>query len=236
MRLKEASENDLNHEEFLVQMVQDEIAQRENNNLKKRLRTALFGVEKTLEGFDFKFNSQYIPATFIRELATCRFIDVKENVVIAGSPGVGKTHIAKALGHQACRAGYNVLFKKAHTYIEELLNAKTCFKYEVLFKKGTQVDFLILDDFGFRKMNIKEAEIFYSLVDERLGNASTIVTSNRPANDWINVFPDAVMGGAILDRLVSGAKKLIISSKAKSHRKEGVKNDELEVDKAGKKS
>ena len=234
MRLREAGENDLSHEQFLTQMVQDELAQRENNNLKRRLRVAQFGVEKTLEGFDFRFNSQALPAGTIRELATCRFIELKENVVIAGPPGIGKTHIAKAIGHQACRNGFQVLFKKAHPYIEELVNAKTFFKYEGLFKKGTQADLLILDDFGFRKMSIKEAEVFYSLIDERLGSGSTFVTSNRPAADWISIFPDAVMGGAILDRLVSGARKMMATTKAKSHRREGPK-EEPQVDKGDKK-
>lgn len=233
MRLKEASENDLGHEAFLTQMIQDEIAQREGNNLRRRLRAAQFGAEKTLEGFDFKFNSQALPPNVIRDFATCRFIDMKENIVIAGPPGIGKTHIAKALGHQACRNGYHVLFKKAHSYVEELVNAKTFFKYEGLIKKGIQVDLLILDDFGFRKMAAKEAEIFYELIDGRLGQASTIVTSNRPAEDWIHIFPDAVMGGAILDRLVSGARKLI-STEAPSFRKEGRAGKYGEVDKTKK--
>lgn len=223
MRLQEAGENDLSYFDFLTILVQDEMLQRENNIFLKRLKAARFGTEKTFEDFNFKFNEDVIPAKMLRELATCRFIDLKENIVIVGPPGIGKTHIAKAIGHEACRRCCNVLFKKAHQLLEELLNAKTFGKYESMFKKYVNVHLLLLDDFAFRKLDGKEAEVLYALIDERIGTGSTIVTSNRPPQDWINVFPDMVMGGAILDRLVSGAHKIIVKKEAKSYRKEGEK-------------
>lgn len=99
--------------------------------------------------------------------------------MIVGPTGIGKTHIAKALGHEACRRGNNVLFKKAHCLFSELLNTDSYGRYEKLLRRCVKMDLLILDDFGFRRLETKEAELFYTLVDERLGNGSTIVTSNR---------------------------------------------------------
>jgi DNA replication protein DnaC len=223
MRAREAVENNLSYVDYLSLVMQDELSQRESNNLDKRIKAAKFGMEKTFEGFDFKFNEAAISPKELRELATCRFIDLKQNFVMAGPPGIGKTHIIKALGHEACRRGHNVLYKKMHTLLKELLQVKNYSKYESILRKCIRVDLLILDDFAFRKFTSEEAEIFYALIDERLGNGSTIVTSNRPSQDWLNIFPDMVIGGAILDRLVSGAIKIIVTT-AKSYRKEGGKN------------
>lgn len=223
MRIREAQEADLDYGEFLSLLVQDECCQRENNTLKTRLRDARFGQENTFEGYDFKFNENAIPAKLVRELAACRFVDMKQNVVIAGPPGIGKTHIAKSVGHEACRRGNTVLFKKAASLLDELKSEKLMLKY-TLFRKCMKTDLLIIDDFGFKKLDNEETECLYRIVDERLGNRSIIVTSNRPPEDWLSIFPDPVVGGAMLDRLVSGSIKIIVNSKdGKSYRNEGIK-------------
>ncbi|MBW1784747.1 MAG: IS21-like element helper ATPase IstB [Deltaproteobacteria bacterium] len=218
LRLKQAHENNLGHLEFFSFLVQDEIVNREGNNLEKRIRSAGFGIEKTFEGFDYRFNEASLPSSLIRDLATCRFAEQKQNLVIAGPPGIGKTHIVKAIGHEMCRRGYDVLFKKTN----QLLIALTApsVRGDRLLKRCIGVDALILDDFALRRLDQKESEALYAIVDERLGIRTTLVTSNRPPQDWYGAFPDQVIGGAILDRLISGAVKIIVTNQAPSYRKE----------------
>jgi len=220
LRLQEARENQLGYLEFLSLLIQDEIVNREGNNLQKRVKAAGFGIIKTFEGFDFRFNEEALASSLIRDLATCHFVEQKRNLVVAGPSGIGKTHIAKAIGHEVCRRGENVIFKKTGKLLQELMDLPHSGRTERLFKKCLKVGLLILDDFAFSKLDQKESEILYALADERLGRASTIITSNRPPQDWYGIFPDPVIGQAILDRLVSGAVK-VITTKGRSYRKEG---------------
>jgi len=225
LRVKEAGDNDLGYAEFLSLLLQDELISRESNNLTKRLKDAGFGIEKTFEGYDYRFNNDVFPSALVRDLATCRFIENKQNLVVAGPPGIGKTHIVKALGHEMCRRGHDVMFKKTNDLLASLAGFST--KHERLLKKSINVDLLILDDFAFRKLDQKEAECLYAIADERLGRKPVLLTSNRPPEDWYGCFPDQVIGGAVLDRLISGAQK-IITIKGKSYRKEkGVKLDKM---------
>lgn len=218
MRTAQAEENRLGYLEFLSFLIQDEYENRNANSLTKAIRAANFGEEKTLEGFDFKFNQQWIPQATVRDLATCVFIENRKNIVIIGPTGIGKTHLAKALGHEACRRKYSVLFTKTYSILENLQDDLSRNQLMKLWRRLIKIDLLLFDDFGFRKMNQKEAELFYSLVDERLGKGSMIFTSNRPPEDWMGLFPDPVIGGAILDRIVSDSHK-IVSTKGKSYRK-----------------
>jgi len=220
LRLQEARENQLGHLEFLSLLFQDELLNREGNNFQKRIKAAEFGVIKTFEGFDFNFNEEALSSSLIRDLATCHFWEQRRNLVLCGPSGIGKTTLSKAIGHEVCRRGESVLFKKTGKLLQELMKLPHSGRAERLFRKCVKVSLLILDDFAFRKFDQKESELLYGLADERLGRASTILTSNRPPQDWYGIFPDPVIGQAILDRLVSGAVK-VITTKGKSYRKEG---------------
>ena len=218
MRLAEARENDLGHLEFLSLLIDDEMNSRENSMLGKRLKAAGFGVQKTFEQFDFRFNEEALPAKTLRDLATCTFIDQRRNLVLGGPPGIGKTHAVKAIAHQACRAGYQVLFRSTQRLLSDLC-ADSIERAQRELARAIKVDLLVLDDFAFRALDQREAEMLYVLADARLGTASTVLTSNRPPDDWYAIFPDPVVGGAILDRMVSAAIK-IITTKGRSYRRE----------------
>jgi len=219
-REREARETNLGYIEFLSLLIQDEIASRETNILQKRIAGGSLNHRLTFETFDFRFNNEALASQTIRDLATCHFIERNQNLIFCGPPGIGKTHIAHAIAHEVARRGHDALFTKTHKLLEQLVDESYPRRVERLWKRCVSAKLLILDDFGFRRYDAKESELLYELSDERLGKATTIITSNRPVDDWYGIFPDPVIGGAILDRLASGAIKLIVE-RARSFRKEG---------------
>lgn len=220
-RAREAEEAKLGYREFTALLVQDEVASRESNSFQKRLAAAGFSSRMTFESFDFEFNGAVLPAPALRDLSSCAFIERRQNLVLAGPPGIGKSHIAQALGFEAARRGMDVVFFKTHKLLERLspdrLSAR---RSQILLKRCLGAALLILDDFAFRSYTQRETELLYAICDERLAEGSIIATSNRPPEDWYSVFPDPIVGGAVMDRLVSGALKFIITS-GRSYRKEG---------------
>jgi DNA replication protein DnaC len=213
LRLKEAQKTSLGYMEFLHLLFQDELERREVKKIQNRLSKACFEGEKTLEGFDFAFNPKMNPKR-IRDLATCLFIEKQEHVLFYGPAGVGKTHLAQALGHAACRKGYDVLFTKAVKLFRSLLAARADHSWERRIKKYLSPDLLIIDDFGLTTLNPVQAEDFYEIVTERHQRASTIITSNRPPQDWIPLFPDPVMANSALDRLAHHAHHIVLEGES----------------------
>lgn len=221
-RTRQAEESKLGYLEFAQLLVQDELASRESNSFQKRLKVAGVSNRMTFEAFDFEFNNAVLPAQTIRDIASCRFIEQHRNLVLAGPPGIGKSHIAQAVGHEAARRGLDVIVFKTHKLLERLAPDHFSSKRnQILMKRCINAGLLILDDFAFRLYSQQETELLYALSDERLSEGSIVITSNRPPEDWFSIFPDAIVGGAIMDRLVSSAVKLIVTS-GRSFRKEGV--------------
>jgi DNA replication protein DnaC len=217
LRLKEAQQEDCGHLTFLQLMLQDEIERREARKLTQRLSRASFEEEKTLEGFDFSFNPK-IKRALINNLATCLFIERKEHILIYGPAGVGKTHLAQAIGHEACRKGYDVLFVKAIKMLRSLHAARADHSWEKRIKKFLRPQLLIIDDFGLTALTPAQAEDFYEIVTERHLKSSMIINSNRPPQDWIPLFPDPVMANSALDRLAHHAHHIMIGG-GESYRK-----------------
>lgn len=227
VRASQAEDSKLGYLEFTQLLVQDELASRESNSFQKRLKSAGVSNRMTFETFDFEFNNAVFPAQTIRDLASCRFIDQHRNLVLAGPPGIGKSPIAHAVGHEAARRGLDVVVFKTHKLLERLTPDRfSTKKSQILMKRCINAGLLILDDFAFRLYSQQETELLYTLSDERLSEGSIVITSNRPPEDWFSIFPDQIVGGAIMDRLVSGAVKLIVTS-GRSFRKEGMVRNQI---------
>ena len=216
VRLAQARDDQLGYLEFLQLLLQDEIERRKTQSLRLRLQRASFEEPKTLEDVEFPANPSLNPAA-VRDLATGLFIERREHVLLYGPAGTGKTHLAQALGHHACRTGRSVLFLKAAKLFRVLQAARADNSWEVELRRLLAPDLLIIDDFGLKPMTMTQAEDFYEIVAERHLRSSIIVTSNRPPGDWLPLFPDPVMANSALDRLAHKAHHLVM--KGESYRK-----------------
>jgi len=212
-RNRQAIENKMSYMDFLATIISDEIARRNQRKLALALRRANFRNQKTLEEFDFTFNPN-INRSLIMELASCRFVSEKVCVFIIGPCGTGKSHLAQALGHSAIRNGYNVLFTSASKMLTQLNASRATNSYDRQFSKITNVDLLIIDDFGLKPLNPPQDEDFHDVISERYERKGTIVTSNLDIPEWYDAFPNRVLGEATIDRLRHGAYTVILEGKS----------------------
>lgn len=215
-RLSEAQRNDLGYDDFLSMTLTDEIDTRTSRRVARLLHQASLGPDKTVETFDFTFNPS-INVRLIKSLASCSFIEQGQGVFFLGPTGTGKTHLAKALAHAACRKLFSVGFWSFHQLFADMALADLQNRLHHLLKRILRVDLLIIDDFGFKALDQQSSERLYAIVDGRFGQKSTILTSNRSMTDWPKLFPDPITANAILDRLAHTSHQIVI--KGQSYRK-----------------
>jgi DNA replication protein DnaC len=221
VRTQQAIEEKLSYVEFLQRLLEDEVERRAQKQLALRLRRATFDLEKTLEGFDFAFNPS-INRQQVFDLATCHFVERHESVLIQGPAGVGKSHLAQALGHEACRRGFDVLFVSISRMLAHLNGGRADGTYERRLAAHVRPDLLILDDFGLKPLLPPGPEDFYEVINERYEKGSLIVTSNRAFSEWPDLFQNPLLASAALDRLAHNAHQITItgdSFRAKGRRR-----------------
>ena len=195
LRTRQAADDDLSHPEFLLRLLTDEIERHEAKQLDVRLRRASFEHAKSLEDFDFTFNPK-IPKSKIIDLATCAFVSRRENVLLCGTTGVGKSHIGQALGHRACMAGYAVLYTSAHDMLRQLRAARADGSHDRKLPRYVGPDLLIIDDLGPRALKHDEPIDLYEIIRRRYEQGSMIITSNRAVEEWPPLFRDALLASA----------------------------------------
>jgi DNA replication protein DnaC len=218
VRLKQAEDSNNGYLDFLMTLLEDEYERRQSGSLLKRLKKAGFEAEKTLEGFDFAFNPQ-IPAKKIKQLANCAYIDNRENIFLLGPVGVGKSHIAQALGHIACRMGYDVLYTKAAKMFRYLNGGRADNSWETRIKRHTAADLLIIDDFGLKPLTPVQSDDLYEVINDRYMKKSIVFTSNRSIEDWQGLFPDPIIANSAMDRIAHNAHQIVMTGE--SYRNKG---------------
>ncbi len=204
-RLRHAQADHLAPIDLVSALVTDELQRREDRLLERRRKQARFrDPDRSLDTFDFTFNKK-LNRALIFELATGRFIAQHEDALFLGPPGTGKSHIAQAIGQAAIQQGYPVWYREAHTLLEDLTDATLAGTRKALFAALVTVPLLIIDDLGMRKLPHTAAEDLLELIMRRYERASTILTSNRPVDDWGKLLGDTAAVTALLDRLLHHA-------------------------------
>jgi DNA replication protein DnaC len=208
-RIAYARKEKLDLSEFLELVLDDEVERRQNVHLQNRLRGAGFEQECTLEGFDWSADIRVDKAR-LNDLFGLHFIERQENVIFNGPVGVGKTFLACALGHAACRAGYRVLFARADTMLKTLAQSRADNSFDRELRRFLNPDLLVVDDFGLRKLSSHASSDFYELIIERHMRSSTIVTSNRSIEEWQSLFDEPMLAQSALDRFCHRSHQLVI--------------------------
>ena len=209
VRCQQAIDGHWTYGDFLERLLEDEVERRQQKQLALRVRRATLASDKTLETFDFTFNPA-IPRQRLYDLATGNFIRDKRNTLICGPTGVGKSHLAQALAHEACRRGFDVVFTNAHRMLRHLHASRADNSYEKRLASYIRPDLLVIDDFGLKPLTSPGPEDLYDVINERYEKGSILITSNRAPGEWASWFTDPLLASAGLDRLAHNAHVIVI--------------------------
>ena len=210
IRNQQAIDEHWSYVEFLARLLQDEVERRAQKQLALRIRRAAINTTKTLEDFDFRFNPT-INRQAVLQVATCDYIRHKRNVLICGPAGVGKTHLAQALAHEACRQGFDVVFTDTHKMLRHINGGRADGSLDRRLQSYLRPDLLVLDDFGLKPLHPPAPEDMYDVIHERYERGSILLTSNRAPAEWPDLFGDPLLASAGLDRLAHLAQVLVIT-------------------------
>src|SRR5512136_1281950 len=226
VRTQQAIAEQWTYGDFLERLLEDEVERRGQKQLAMRLRRATLNTSKTLETFDFTFNPG-LNRQLVYDLATGSFIRDKRNVLLCGPTGVGESHLAQALAHEACRRGFDVVFTNAHKMLRHLQAGRADNTYDKRLALYVRPELLVIDDFGLKPLVSPGPEDLYDIIDERYERGSILITSNRAPGEWAGWFADPLLASAGLDRLAHNAHVLVITGP--SYRARGRQQLEQEV-------
>ncbi len=213
VRLQEAAGNRLGHAEFLELLLQDELAVRNERLVARRIKAAGFRELKTLDDFDWQFNPS-IKRKQVFDLATGRFIREAHDLLLLGPPGTGKSHLAQALGHAVIKSGFTVLYRSIFDLVRDFLQDEALAGQDRVLDRYLRPDLLIVDDFGMRQLPKRSGEYLFEIVMRRYQVRSTLMTSNRPLEDWGKLLGDVPAATAILDRFLHNAELIAITGRS----------------------